>query len=47
MRTIEWLYEQLGKLHAENLILKEEVAKLQAAVNAAAVVKSVSEPEKV
>jgi hypothetical protein len=30
MRDINWLYEQLGKAHAENLILKEELAKYQA-----------------
>ena len=33
-RTIEWLYEQLGKLHAEKMILQEELAKLQVEVAA-------------
>jgi hypothetical protein len=34
MRDISWLYEQLGRVQAENIVLKEELAKYQQAQNA-------------
>lgn len=34
MRDLQWLYQQLGKMYAENLILKEELEKAQAALQA-------------
>jgi len=32
MRDVQWLYQLLGKLHAENTILREELDKSQAAL---------------
>ena len=32
MRSLEWLYEQLGKAYSEILMLKEELSKAQKAL---------------